>query len=149
MSGCASWILEAAPGERSWFNPNAAGKEGVGILIARKYAKLITLHGALYVDRVIWVKLEGIEGGNIGLACVYAPNIPTERRQMWHITIDSLPTDYEWIIGGNFNMTEWVEDKSNDCGRAISKVKMVTWNGLLNGFQLHDTFVHQWGPCFS
>ena len=31
MLGCASWILEAAPGERSWLNPNAAGKWGVGI----------------------------------------------------------------------------------------------------------------------
>ena len=26
MHGYASWILEAAPGERSWINPNAAGK---------------------------------------------------------------------------------------------------------------------------
>ena len=28
MPGCASWILEAAPGERSWLNPNAEGKGG-------------------------------------------------------------------------------------------------------------------------
>ena len=28
MPGCASWVLEAAPGERSWLNPNAAGKGG-------------------------------------------------------------------------------------------------------------------------
>ena len=26
MPGCSSWILEAAPGEKSWLNPNAAGK---------------------------------------------------------------------------------------------------------------------------
>ena len=67
MPGCVSWILEAAPGERSWLNPNAAGKGGVGILIASKYAKLVTSHGALGDDRVIWVKLEGIEGGILGL----------------------------------------------------------------------------------
>ena len=29
MPGCFSWILEAAPGERSRLNPNAAGKGGV------------------------------------------------------------------------------------------------------------------------
>ena len=68
---------------------------------------------------------------------------------MWHNTIDLLPNDCEWIIGGDFNMTEMAQDKSNNCGRAISKVERVTWNGLLNGFQLHDTFIHQGGPRFS
>ena len=149
MPGCASWILEAAPGERSWLNPNAAGKGGVGILIAQKYAKLVTAHGALFEDRLVWIKLEGIEGGNIGLTCVYAPNIPTERRNMWHNMIDALPKDCEWLIGGDFNMTERRQDKSNDCGRAISEVEKVTWNGLLNGFQLNDTFTYQGGPRFS
>ena len=31
MPRCASWILEAAPEERSWLNPNAARIGGVGI----------------------------------------------------------------------------------------------------------------------
>ena len=53
---------------------------------------------------------------------------------MWHIMIDSLPNDCEWIIDGDFNMIERVQDKSNDCGRAISEVEMVIWSGLLNGF---------------
>ena len=106
MPEYASWILEAALGERSWLNPNAAGKGGVGIILAQKYAKLVMTHGALYDNRVVWIKMEGIEGGNIGIACVYAPNIPTERRHLWHIMVDSLPKDCEWIIGGDFNMTE-------------------------------------------
>lgn len=116
MPGCASWILEAAPGEKSWINPNAAGKGGVGILLTHKYARFVTEHGALYDDRVVWIKLEGIEGGNIGIACIYAPNIPTERRHLWHIMVDALPKDCEWIFGGDFNMTERPQDKSNDCG---------------------------------
>ena len=29
MLGCASWILEAAPGEKNWINPNATGKRGL------------------------------------------------------------------------------------------------------------------------
>ena len=40
-------------------------------------------------------------------------------------------------------MTERREDKSNDCGRTISEVEMLTWNELLNGFQLHDIFIYQ------
>ena len=149
MPGYASWILEAAPGEKSWLNPNAAGKGGVGILLARKYARLVTDHGALYDNRVVWIKLEGIEGGNIGLICIYAPNIPTERRHLWHIMVDALPKDCEWILGGDFNMTERPEGKSNDCGRAISNLEKLTWNELLNAFQVNDMFVHQGGPRFS
>lgn len=60
MPSCASWVLEAAPGERSWINPNVAGKGGVGVLLAQKYARFITDYGALYDDRVVWIKLEGI-----------------------------------------------------------------------------------------
>ena len=77
MPGCTYWILEAALGKKSWLNPNAAGKNGVGILLANKYVKLVTATGALYENKVVWIKLEGVEGENIRLACVYAPNIPT------------------------------------------------------------------------
>lgn len=82
MPGYASWVLPAAPGERSWLNPNAAGKGGVGNFLVHKYARLVTKHGLLYENKVIWIKVEGIEGGNVGLACVYAPNIPIERRHL-------------------------------------------------------------------
>ena len=98
MPGCASWILEAVPGEKSWLNPNAAGKGGVDILLAHKYARLVTAHGALYEDIVVCIKLEGVEGENIGIACIYAPNIPTDRRQLWYIMVDSLPKDCDWIL---------------------------------------------------
>ena len=62
---------------------------------------------------------------------------------------DSLPKDCDWIICGNFNMTERAQDKSNDCGRAISDLERLTWNGLLNAFQLHDAYIHQGDPRFS
>lgn len=88
-----------AMGERSWINPNAAGRGGVGIILANKYAKLVTEHGTLYENRVVWIKLEGIEGCNIGIACVYAPNIPMERRHLWQLMMDFLPKDCKWIIG--------------------------------------------------
>ena len=110
---------------------------------------MVTAHGALFEDRLVWIKLEGVEGGNIGLACVYAPNIPTKRRNMWHNMMDALRKDYEWVIGGDSNMTERRQDKSNDCGRAISEVEKLTWNGLLNAFQLNDPFIYQGGPRFS
>ena len=149
MPGYASWILEAALGERSWLNPNAAGKWEVGIIIVHKYAKLVMAHIALYNNSVVWIKLEGIERKNIGFACVYATNIPTKKMHLLHIMVELLPKDCEWIIGGDFNMTEKIQYNSNDCGRAISDLERLTWNGLLNAFQLHDTYVYQEGPKLS
>jgi hypothetical protein len=82
MLAYASWILEAASGERSWLNPKAARKGGVGIFLANKYVRLVTTTGLLYENRVIWIRLEEIGGGNVGLACVYSPNISTDRRHL-------------------------------------------------------------------
>lgn len=86
----------------------------------------VTEHGALYDNRVVWIKMEGVEGGNIGVACVYAPNIPTDRRHIWYLMMEPLPKDCDWIVGGDFNMTERPQDKSNDCGRAISELERGT-----------------------
>ena len=61
MSGCASWILKATPGEKNWINPDAAEKEGVGVLLANKYAMLVTATRSLYKDRVLWIKMEGVK----------------------------------------------------------------------------------------
>ena len=149
MPGYTSWILEAAPGEQSWINPSAAGKGGVGILITNKLAKLVTANESLYDNRVVWVKMEGVEGENIGLACIYAPNIPTDRRHLWYMLMDALPKECEWIIGGDFNMTERPGDKSHDCGRAISDLERGTWHTLLNTLQVNDQFICQGGPRYS
>ena len=62
--------------------------------------------------------------------------------------VDFLSQDCEWIIGEDFNMTERAQDKSNDCGRAISDVERFIWNDLSNSFQLHDAYIHQGGPRF-
>lgn len=80
------------------------------------------------------------------MACVYAPNIPTERRHLWHLMADMLPRDCTWIIGGDFNMIERPEDKSNDCGRTISDLERYSWHELLDTLQLHDSFCYQGGP---
>lgn len=83
-------ILKAASGERNWLNPSAAGKG-----TTNKFAELVTANGSLYDNRLVWVKLEGVEGRNIGLACIYVPNIPTDRRHLWFMLMDALPKDCE------------------------------------------------------
>lgn len=51
--------------------------------------------------------------------------------------------------GGDFNMTERPEDKSNDRGRAISDLERFSWNQLLSTLQIQDTFIYQGGLRFS
>lgn len=80
---CKGWLLEAKPGYKNWLNPNGASKRGVGILLAAKYARLITATSSIMQNRVIWLKVEGIEGGNLGIACIYAPNVSSQRNALW------------------------------------------------------------------
>lgn len=47
----------------------------MNILITNKFAKFVTATSFLYDKRVVWVKFEGIEGENIVLTCIFAPNI--------------------------------------------------------------------------
>ena len=68
---------------------------------------------------------------------------------LWHIMVKYLPKDCEWIIRGDFNMTERAHDNFKDCGRAISNLERFTWEGLLNAFQIQDNCVHQGGPRYS
>ena len=46
-------------------------------------------------------------------------------------------------------MTERAEDKSHNCGRAISGLEKITWNELLSTFKVKDPFIYQGGPRFS
>lgn len=82
MLGVSSWIPNAVPGERSSLNPNGAGRGGLGILLANRYAMMVSTHGTLYEYKVVWIKLERMDAGNIGIACVYVPNIPSDRRHL-------------------------------------------------------------------
>ena len=46
IPGCTSWILEVALGERSWLNPNTAGKGGGGNFTCSRYYMIIELYGS-------------------------------------------------------------------------------------------------------
>ena len=88
MSRCTSYVLQSPPRKGSWLNPNVTGKRGWR-LYSHKYARLVTAHRVLYDNRVVWTKIEGIGGGNIGIACIYTSNIPMERKHLRHIMVDS------------------------------------------------------------
>lgn len=95
MSEYTSWILEAASKKHSWFNPSAASKGGLNILIVNEYPKLVITIGTLYDSRLVCIKLDGVEGKNIGFAYIYALYISTSRRHSWCIFMDAPPKHCE------------------------------------------------------
>ena len=76
MLGCTSWILEVALRERSSLNSNAACNGGVGIFISHKCVKLVTTHGVLCDNRVVWIQLEDIKGETLGMHRYMHPTLP-------------------------------------------------------------------------
>ena len=52
------------------FCTTRAADGGVVLLLAHKFARFVTDHGALYGNRVVWIKIEGIEGGTLE-SCVF------------------------------------------------------------------------------
>lgn len=71
MPWCKGWTLEAELGYKNWLNLDGVGKGGVGILLTTKYATLVTATRSLTQNRVLWIKLEGIEGGGTWASHVY------------------------------------------------------------------------------
>lgn len=57
----------------------------VGIKLSKKYSRLAITYNSLYDSRVVWIKLEGIQGNKFGIACIFTPNISTEHRHLRHI----------------------------------------------------------------
>ena len=70
MPWSTTWVLEVEPCYKSWLNPEWAEKGGVDILLASKYHGLVTSPRPIMNDRFVWIKMEGIEGGNLGIACI-------------------------------------------------------------------------------
>lgn len=136
-----SGIIGAAFVKRSWFNPSAASKRWLNILIANKYPKLIMTTGTLYDNREVYIKLDGVERENIGLAYIYALNISTGRRHSWYILMDAPPKYCEWIIEEIFNKTEQLKDKFHDCRSEITGLERGIWKILLNTLRDNDNFI--------
>lgn len=67
-------------------------------------------HSSLVPSRALWVSLD-IEGSTLGILNVYAPTDLHARASFWLDVVDSLPEMDSWIIGGDFNNLETLEDQ--------------------------------------
>jgi hypothetical protein len=53
---------------------NGASREGVSIFVHNKWKNFIKDFGFLQDNQMVWVKVENLPRGDIGLTNVYAPN---------------------------------------------------------------------------
>ena len=67
-------------------------------------------HGTLVPSQALWVGLD-IEGSKMGILNIYAPTGLRWRAAFWRSLSDSLPEVDSWIIGGDFNNLEALEDQ--------------------------------------
>jgi hypothetical protein len=49
-----------------------------------------------------------------------------------------LPKDCRWLLSGNFNMVEVIEENSSTCGRMLQGIKRLTWEVLKESLNVEE-----------
>ena len=119
-----------------------AGKGGVCTIFHENLAPLVSDSGSFLRNRAFWVRLKGLPGGDLGILNLYAPNDSQGRIALWHELLEILPSDYRWLVSGDFNMLESAQDKSTLCSKLMSNCEKLVWEAFKSSFHLSDTFAH-------
>lgn len=117
-----------------------AGSGGISTWIAPSIKHMVESSGQDRSGRALWVRLSGIPGGDVSILNVYAPNSPSERRILWDELASILPRDCRWVLGGDWNVVEFPEDKSNSAGNILAGAERVSFHQLLVGLEVNDPF---------
>jgi exonuclease III len=137
--GVGCWSQDASDGYNHLPGELGAGKGGVAILLGPKWRNSIKQARNIYHNRVQWLILEGLAGGDVGIANVYAPNNPVDRRDLWLHMIQDLPHTCRWILAGDFNMVESRQDKTNQCSRLMVQQERDAFGTLKRQVNLKET----------
>jgi exonuclease III len=73
------WDLDASPGYGHSPDKEGAGCSGVATFLASQWARLISSTGSLFDNRVHYIILAGLPGGDLGIVNVYTPNSSSQR----------------------------------------------------------------------
>lgn len=134
----SSWALEASVGYNNDPSGPGAGKGGLITLVGPKYAHMITSSGSILENRAHWIILDGLPGGQVGIVNIYAPNDSFSRCNLWDAMIRELPSGCRWILGGDFNMVESRNDKTNPCGRMVPATERALFLNLKQHLNIDD-----------
>lgn len=94
---------------------------GVRIFVGPRWVSAIQQHGTLVAGRAMYVTLR-IDQSLVGFLCIYAPTEPTARARFWSSIVDVLPPLDSWVVGGDFNNVETVDDWRVDIAPVLSSI---------------------------
>ncbi|KAG0631137.1 hypothetical protein M758_1G230300 [Ceratodon purpureus] len=114
---------------------------GTGITTSRNLAERILTHGVIEEGRAQYIVLD-INGSRLGILNVYAPNYTGQRAQFWNLISRSpLPEVDDWLMAGDFNMTELGSDRSQGFdSKNMGPREQSAWARLTLTLGLSDIF---------
>lgn len=111
-------------------------------MLFAKYICLITMIGSTN-NKLVCIKLFEIKNGNFGIANVFASNIPSQKKTIWHEMVDSLPHVCTLVIKKNFCMLAKMVYRSQNYVNVIYVCERFCWNSIVYNLHVHDIFVHE------
>lgn len=112
--------LEALPGYGHTEDDSGARCGGVVTFFAPRWSSAVTASESIFGNRVHWLTLSGLPGGDLGIANVYAHITSQDRCNLWEAMIRDLPSHCRWLLIGDFNMVEVRTDKNQPWASMIS-----------------------------
>jgi exonuclease III len=116
-------------------------KGGTGIVLSAKMAAAVTGHGILYPGRAQYVVLNLSNHLQLGIINIYGFSDTGPRAMLWaHLAQTQLP-DAQWIIAGDFNNIESINDKQGGSTKtSISNRELDAWNKMLIRLGVRDAY---------
>lgn len=127
------WALEASLSNEVEDRRLGVGNDEIAMCIHPRLQPLIYDKGSLAVNKVQWIKFNGLEGRHVGIVNVYASNLVGERCAMWNETLQSLLIDCRWIMTGDFIVVDDPLDRStSSCSRLMGIREELAWVVIKN-----------------
>ena len=113
---------------------------GTGISISPSLSNRITGRGAPVEGRAQFVTFN-LSNTHIGILNIYASSDTGARARFWAMLLDYQFLEAEWILTGDFNMTEVQEDRSADFNaRNMGRREQGAWHHFIMTMGLYDVF---------
>ncbi|KAG0595095.1 hypothetical protein M758_UG138900 [Ceratodon purpureus] len=116
-------------------------RAGTGILLSPRLSPCIQAYGIILPGRAQYVTLRLAPDMIIGIINVYAHNYTGSRVRLWNTIREFDLPEADWILTGDFNMIEDLEDKrggTDSIGQG--HLELQAWTALLLHLQLSDVY---------
>jgi hypothetical protein len=114
-------------------------KGGTLIIPLSRLIPLMEEHGIISPKRVQYLTCKLSSIVKVGIMCIYPQNKAIGHARFWQTLIDVALPKAKWIIGGNFNNVELIEDHSQGYfGNTMGGREFNAWNAFMASLGLMD-----------